>query len=88
MSKLMIYGMALTVLLGGVGAVADALVVTEREELEQFAESVTGEVSGHRIDAALRYASPASEAVEVLSRRVTESFDELKTAIKKVATAK
>ncbi len=28
------------------------------------------------------------EAVEVLSRRVTESLDELKTAIKKVATAK
>lgn len=76
MSKIALYGAAFIALVGGVAAVADAMVVTEREQLEAFAEAVTGEVSGKRIDAGLRYADPTVEPIEVMSFEGRWSFDE------------
>ncbi len=75
MSKIALYGVAFVGLIGGIAAVADALVVTEREQLESFADAVTGQVSSKRIDAALRYADPSMEPIDVMSLDGRWSFD-------------
>ena len=55
---------------------ASELVVTDGERLEAFADSVTGEVSASRIDAALSYADPSRIPVEVLVADDFEVFGE------------
>ncbi|MEM9074160.1 MAG: hypothetical protein AAGE52_37050 [Myxococcota bacterium] len=67
MRKLIVYGAVAIVAIGGVAAVADALVVTDEERLESFADSFAGEVSTRRIDHALGYFDPDREAVSVSS---------------------
>ena len=50
-----------------VAAVAmDAIVVTDRERMDEFVDSVTGRVSGTRIDNALRYADPSKVTMELV----------------------
>lgn len=50
----------------GAAVVTDALVVTDRERMDEFIESVTGRVSESRIDSALRYANPSKVAMELV----------------------
>lgn len=65
-SRFMVQAIVLALLLGSVAVVADALVVTDEERLDAFADAVTGEVETQRIDAALSYVDPARVPVEVL----------------------
>lgn len=52
----------------GVGAAAavDAAVVTDQERMDEFIDSVTGQVSDSRIDGALRYADPSKMPVDLV----------------------
>lgn len=50
----------------GAAMVTDAIVVTDRERMDDFIESVTGDVSSSRIDGALSYADPAKVPFELV----------------------
>ncbi|MGB8331457.1 MAG: hypothetical protein WCE62_15130 [Polyangiales bacterium] len=50
----------------GAALVTDAIVVTDRERMDEFIESVTGRVSDSRIDNALRYANPSKVTMELV----------------------
>ena len=50
----------------GAAVVTDAVVVTDRERMDDFIESVTGRVSDARIDSALSYANPSEVAMELV----------------------
>ena len=50
----------------GAAAVTDAVVVTDRERMEEFVEAVTGRVSDARIDNALSYADPSKVTMELV----------------------
>ena len=50
----------------GAAVVIDAIVVTDRERMEQFVDSVTGDVSESRIDHALSYADPSKLPIELV----------------------
>jgi hypothetical protein len=57
--------MSLSIVVGAAVAV-DAAVVTDRERMAEFVDSVTGEVSDSRIDGALRYADPTEVPIELI----------------------
>ena len=50
----------------GAAVVVDAVVVTDRERMAEFIDSVTGDVSDSRIDGALRYADPTEVPIELI----------------------
>ena len=50
----------------GAAVAVDAAVVTDRERMAEFVDSVTGEVSDSRIDGALRYADPTEVPIELI----------------------
>lgn len=50
----------------GAAVVTDAIVVTDRERMDEFIESVTGRVSDSRIDGALSYADPSKLPIELV----------------------
>ncbi len=50
----------------GAAVVTDAIVVTDRERMDEFIESVTGKVSDTRIDSALSYADPSRVPIELV----------------------
>ena len=50
----------------GAAVVTDATVVTDRERMEEFIDSVTGKVSESRIDSALSYADPSKVTMELV----------------------
>lgn len=50
----------------GAAMVTDAIVVTDRERMDEFIDSVTGRVSESRIDNALSYANPSKVAMELV----------------------
>lgn len=50
----------------GAAVVTDAIVVTDRERMDEFIESVTGRVSESRIDNALSYANPSKVTMELV----------------------
>ena len=50
----------------GAALVTDAIVVTDRERMDEFIESVTGTVSESRIDGALSYADPSEVPIELI----------------------
>ena len=76
MTKLMVYVGVASALVIGSAALADALVVTDKEHLEAFAESVTGPVSSARVDAALKYVDPNETSVEVVAPTRAKLFDD------------
>jgi hypothetical protein len=62
-------GILLLILLSlvvGVALVVDTMVVTDRERMAEFIDSVTGDVSESRIDGALRYADPTEQPIELI----------------------
>jgi len=61
-----IYLLVVLSLVVGAAVVTDAIVVTDRERMDQFIESVTGQVSGSRIDNALSYADPSKVTMELV----------------------
>lgn len=64
---------ALVAVLGAIAA-SRALVVTDRDRVERFADAVSGEVTPARIDAALRYVDPERQTVEVTAYEATETY--------------
>ena len=50
----------------GAAVVTDAIVVTDRERMDEFIDSVTGKVSESRIDSALSYADPSKVTMELV----------------------
>ena len=60
---LLLVALALVV---GAAVVVDTLVVTDRERMAEFIDSVTGEVSDSRIDGALKYADPSEVPIELI----------------------
>jgi hypothetical protein len=59
----------------GAAVVTDAIVVTDRERLEEFVESVTGRVSDTRIDGALSYADPSRLTMELVHNGRRHRYD-------------
>ena len=76
MRRLSIYFLVLVCIVVGAAAVVDAAVVTDRERMDDFIDSVTGRVSGSRIDSALSYADPSKLPIELVhdgrSQRYTD----------------
>lgn len=50
----------------GAAMVTDTIVVTDRERMDEFIDSVTGRVSESRIDNALSYADPSKVTMELV----------------------
>ncbi len=61
-----IYLLVILSIVVGAALVTDAVVVTDRERMDEFIDSVTGQVSESRIDNALRYADPSKVTVELV----------------------
>ena len=61
-----IYLLVILSIVVGAAVVTDAIVVTDRERMEEFIDSVTGKVSESRIDSALSYADPAKLPIELI----------------------
>jgi len=61
-----IYLLVILSIVVGAALVTDAIVVTDRERMDEFVDSVTGQVSESRIDNALRYADPSKVTVELV----------------------
>ncbi len=60
----------------GAAAVTDAVVVTDRERMEEFVEAVTGRVSEARIDNALSYVDPSKITMELVHNGRRHRYDE------------
>jgi hypothetical protein len=61
-----IYLLVILSIVVGAAVVTDAIVVTDRERMDEFVESVTGRVSESRIDNALSYANPSKVTMELV----------------------
>jgi hypothetical protein len=61
-----IYLLVILSVVVGAAVVTDAVVVTDRERMDEFVDSVTGGVSESRIDNALSYADPSKVAMELV----------------------
>ena len=72
--KIALYAFALTLLGGSVATVADALVLTDEEQLDALVEDLTSSRVGHRVDAVLDFAAPSREPVEVVADGEADSF--------------
>jgi len=84
-----IYLLVILAIVVGAAAVVDAAVVTDRERMDEFIDSVTGHVSESRIDNALRYADPSKVTMELVHeghrRRYSErNANDLKPDARKV----
>jgi hypothetical protein len=66
MSRTGIYLLVVFSIVVGATVVTDTLVVTDRERMDEFIDSVTGRVSDSRIDNALSYADPSKVAMELV----------------------
>ncbi len=60
----------------GAAVAIDAVVVTDRERMDEFIESVTGKVSDSRIDGALSYADPTTLPIELISEGRRRKYGE------------
>ncbi len=75
-TRFVVYGIIATALIGGVAFAADALVVSDREQLEQLANDLTEGDAGERIDAVLRWTDPSREPVTLTRGREVSRFEE------------
>ena len=66
MGRTGIYLLVILSIVVGAAVVTDAVVVTDRERMDEFIESVTGHVSESRIDNALSYADPSKVTMELV----------------------
>ncbi len=66
MGRTGIYLFVILSIVVGAAVVTDAVVVTDRERMNEFVESVTSEVSESRIDNALSYADPSKVTMELV----------------------
>ena len=71
-TTLLIVGLSLS----GVAVAADALVTTQREELESFVDDVTRDKPDSRIDGALGYINPSLTTVKLSAEGGTQVYAE------------
>jgi catechol-2,3-dioxygenase len=88
MGRTGIYLLVILSIVVGAAVVTDAVVVTDRERMDEFIEQVTGRVSASRIDNALSYADPSKVTMELVHdgrrRRYTDrNASALKTDARK-----
>lgn len=76
MGKLAVHGCVVLGLVAGAAAVADALVVTDHERLEAFADSLSGTIDTELMDGALGYFDVDYEPVLVTTPDGDEEFGE------------
>ncbi len=72
--RFVIYTVIATLMIGAVAVVADALFVTDREQLEGLADEIV-ESEGQPADAVLRWTDPSREPVSVIGERFEEQDD-------------
>jgi len=75
-----IYLLVILSIVVGAAVVADAAVVTDRERMDEFIETVTGDVSNARIDGALRYANPSRVPIELIHQGHRRKYGERNAA--------
>ena len=80
MSRTGIYLLVILAIVVGAAAVTDAVVVTDRERMDEFIDSVTGQVSDARIDSALSYANPAKLPHELVHQVRRRKYSDRKAA--------
>lgn len=71
-----IYLLVILSIVVGAAVVTDAVVVTDRERMDEFIESVTGRVSESRIDNALSYADPSKVTMELVHDGHRRRYDD------------
>ncbi len=71
-----IYLLVTLSLVVGAAMVTDAIVVTDRERMDEFIDSVTGKVSDKRIDGALSYANPSKVPIELVHQGHRRKYSE------------
>lgn len=76
MKRFILHGLAIGVVIGGLAAVADALVITDQERIEQLVDSLEGEVRDTTLDDALHFVETDREPVEVRSAEGTRWFED------------
>lgn len=75
-SRFVLYAVVATLAVGGVAVAADALFVSDAEQVEQLADDLTRRESGSRVDAVLRWIDPAREPVTITVGRNVRRFTE------------
>ncbi len=76
MGRTGIYLLVILSIVVGAAMVTDAIVVTDRERMEEFIDSVTGNVSDARIDGALSYANPSKVPIELVHEGHRRKYSE------------
>lgn len=74
--RFVLYAIVATLLIGGVAFAADALVVSDREQLEQLADDLTMGDADERIDAVLRWTDPSRAPITLTQDRDVARFGE------------
>lgn len=75
-SRFLAYALMFTVLVGGFGLVADALVESDEEQLGEVADELTGARSAERVEAVLRRIDLSREPVRLDDGTRTQWFAE------------
>lgn len=88
MRRTAIYLLVILSIVIGAAVVTDAIVVTDRERMEEFIDSVTGKVSQSRIDGALRYANPSKVPIELVHEGRRHKYSDRNAAKLKPAARK
>ena len=75
MKRILLHTLAIGVVVGGLAAVADALVITDRERIEGLVDSLEGEVRDTTLDEMLRFVETDREPIEVRTSERTRHFE-------------
>ncbi|MAQ16788.1 MAG: hypothetical protein CMN30_18600 [Sandaracinus sp.] len=76
MKRIALYAVAIAVVIGGLAAAADALVLTDEERLEQLVDALDGEVDDGSLDEVLRFVATDREPLEVSSREGNDLYED------------
>jgi len=76
MKRIFFHALAISGVVGGLAAVADALVVTDQERIEQLVDSLEGEVQDTSLDEVLRFIETDREPLELRTRERTRHFED------------
>lgn len=74
--RFVVYAIVATVLIGGTAFAADALVVSDREQLEELADELTESPRAQRVEAVLRWTDLSRVEVSVTRDRDVQRFED------------
>lgn len=75
-SRFVLYALVATVFVGGIAFAADALVESDRDQLEELATALTSGRPHGRTDAVLRWTDLSREPISITRGRSVQHFDE------------